>query len=175
MHSNRHLLAWLLAASCAAPAAAVLPQPQFQTPAGVMPANPAVYVIPYAAHLATPTSPNRTIVTVGNAELNAVCAVQLEWINFNNAAAGVSGPFPVGPGETFEFTTSLLADPIALPFFENVHRNSASDFEGHAKVRSSCPAPGKLRVNAQTVSTNRSGMLEYMHVKVVRVTGNAGD
>lgn len=173
---NYHQLVAATLVVVAAPAAAVLPQPQFQTPAAAIPVNPAVYVVPYATHAGTTTgSPVRTVVTVGNSEAQPSCDVQLEWINFNNAGAGVSGPFAVGPGETFEFTTTVLGAPAPWPFFENVHRNATADFEGHAKIRTTCPAPGKLRVNAQTVSTNKSGLLEYMHVKVVRVPGNAGD
>lgn len=172
-HKCHYIVGWL-AAIVAFGAPALAQQPQFQTPGGQVPVFVPVYTIPYSASIFGSVD---TVVTVGLNEAAAACQVQLEWLDGQNVLQGVSGPFPVGPGETYEFTTSILAAPQPNPaFIQNVFRNRDTNFEGHAKVRSNCTAGTKLRVNAQTVVTDlQTSAVNYLHIKVTKVPGNTGD
>lgn len=170
-------------------AAAVVPvavsaqvQPTWRTPAGTgLAFQSTSYVIPYATSLPPLGIPTQdltaeTVVTVGANGAGNGCNVQVAWFDFNGALAGVSGPFLVPAENTLEFTSHFAPPGIWSQGQLNVFRNNASQFEGHAKVRSSCGAGVRLRVNAQVVTTDaQSGENKYIHVKVVKLPGNVGD
>lgn len=179
---NRNLLALALAGIVAGPAMAQQPpQPQQLTPPNTPVQFAAVYLVPYATSqppLGVPLVAE-TVVTVGvNASSPNPCQIQVEWVDWNGGAAGVSGPFLVPPDFTFEFTThNMPPPPPAWPLGQlNVFRSQAAPFEGHAKVHSSCGTGRRLRVNAQTVSTNLASQVsKYIHTKVTKIPGNVGD
>jgi hypothetical protein len=114
------------------------------------------------------------VATVGNPRSNGQsCRVQLEWLDWDGAAAGVSGPFLLAPDDTLEFTTAV--DPAFPTTYQlNVLRNRDTPFEGHGKVRSNCT---RLKVDAQLFSNEISqpGQYEIDPISVVRTTGNVGD
>lgn len=171
MSNNFKIL--LVAAAIAAPAHAQ--QPQFQTPNNTPVQGVPAYAIPYATEVFRSIS---TVITVGNTETAVACPVQVVWYDWNNAVAGVSGPFVVAPGQTFEFTTAFLGTSQPNPpFIQNVFKSNELSFEGHAKVHVlNCPPTLRLRLNAQTIATDQAnGLIEYKHIKVVRVPGNVGD
>lgn len=183
MSHHRNILRGAFAALAAiAAGAASAAQPTWVTPGGTALAFAPVYAIPYAVSgrgtAGTVGRVSETVVTVGVNGSGTACQIQVEWRDWNGVLAGVSGPFVVGPEQTLEFTTFPFVTPpqTPAPFTLNVFRSSDIPFEGHAKVRSSCPSGARLRVNAQAVITDPNfGNAEYVHIKVTRVPGNVGD
>ena len=72
---------------------------------------------------------------------------------------------------------------IITPFNQNVFSNLRDrTFEGHARIRSNCPATSRLRVDARYVtdfftpgSTAPSTRVKRHEINVVRPAGNIGD
>ena len=164
----------------------------------------AIYNLDYAVSTASsppatqPAGGSETIVYIGlpsgisTTSSYALCQAQVDWFDWNNVPAGLSGPgfLPSGggpvmllAGQTLEYTSSInSANPGEYPpFTENIFRDvtnpktSVTPFEGRAEVRILCPAgvaaPTALRVDAEvvTVTTNAAGQLDF-HYKPVNVT-----
>ena len=150
-----------------------------------------LYVLPYAVSdhtgLAQPAGSGvsaETIVSIGLPfPQTAACQGQVEWVEFNGVVAGYSGPFPIAGALTYEFTTAFNQAVIITPFNQNVFSNLRDKtFEGHARIRSNCPATSQLRVDAKYVtdffvagSAAPSTRVKRQEIKVVRPAGNVGD
>jgi hypothetical protein len=171
---------------------AMAAQPVFVTPPGT-PLLPALlYEIDYATtgRLAGSTGAGMvdTIVSIGlpAKSTGAKCNIQVAWFDWNGVLAGVSGPnggLPLTPGVTLEFTTSTTGVQAEYPpFFENIFSDIKSPFEGYAQIRSdaSCPAPQKLRVDAEFVTFTvpptgaNIGTVNYKPITVTNPKGVTG-
>jgi hypothetical protein len=193
----------LAAASITTSQALAAPQPVVVGPYPVL--RTAIYDIDYAisnpdpAGSTQPRDASETIVSIGlpsgASSVAAVCQAQVDWFDWDNTPAGLSGPGflaaggPVNlvPGQTLEFTTSTNSvNPLEYPpFTENIFRditvpvNSVKKFEGRAEVRILCPAgvvpPKTLRVDAEVVKveTTAAGLLSFTY-KPINVTKTSG-
>lgn len=178
MTALRHLAPWLLATGYCLAAGAAGAEPIVLTGANQPLIGTPTYVVPYAISTppaGTPISAE-TVITVGNRAPGAVCNVQVEWRTWAGILAGVSGPIPLPADNTVEFTTHAMPAGTWPPGTLNVFSNLTAPFEGHAKVRSSCPTSAKLRINAQKVVNNLlTRTVDYVHIKVTKLPGNVGD
>ena len=126
-----------------------------------------------------------TLVSIGlpAASLAKGCNIQVAWFDWNNAPAGVSGAVALAAGWTFEFTTSVnhLTPVEYPPFQENVFRNNAVPFEGHAQIRTDAACAAKaLRVDAEFVietmtAAGTVGAFAYKPINVTNTAGNSGE
>lgn len=173
------------------PAAALFPPAPTPTPAGTALIGTPVYTIPYAIQRGTPggfgipLDPTyvATFVIIGNNASGTACTVQVEWRDGGGALVGVSGPVTIAPEQTRQFTTmhpfyDVFSSPnyTFQPFFNDVMRSVPDEFIGHAKVRSTCPALQRLRVDAiVAMNTDGSPATRHIPVKVTRVPGNVGE
>jgi hypothetical protein len=183
------LTAAALAAVSASPALAG--QPVIATPAGTAKLSTVLYEVDYAT--AGPLQQGSgfvgqadTIVSIGLPLKSAgkECNIQVAWYDWNGALAGVSGPFGLTPGVTFEFTTSInVGNPVEYaPFQENVFSDNKAPFEGYAQILTdtSCASTQKLRVDAEfvTLSMPASGGeavgIRYKSINVTNVKGATG-
>jgi len=119
-----------------------------------------IYDIDYAASIPKANAVRGvsadTIVSIGlpSGVQTQGCEAQVQWLAWDGAGAGVSGPtknvdgtvIALVPGQTLEYTTSSNGNPNNYPNFqENVFRSIATEFEGSAQVRISCPNGQTLR------------------------------
>jgi hypothetical protein len=116
-----------------------------------------------------------TVISIKNTT-NSACNVQVEWLlGFGSSQQGVSGPSPIAPQDTLEFTTANQGEAIP-PFVLNVFRDTTAELEGSARIRSDCPVRSRFGVNAVLVTGIGSGStFDYMPISVSRPTGRAGD
>ena len=120
-----------------------------------------------------------TIVSIGlSSGVTATCYVQLAWYDWNGVLTGVSGGYPVGPGRTYEFTTSVnsLQPGEHPPYVENIFRNTSKPFEGYAQIRSNCTTV-PMRADAQFVLTDAKtpSPPTYKPIRIMKTTGLVGD
>lgn len=168
------VLATAMLGSAASPKAA---QPEIITPPTATRLPNVLYELPYAVWGRAPQLAVElvTVVSIGNPRPNGTtCRVQVEWIDWDGTSIGLSGPASLALDDTLEFTSSpKLTFPT--PYILNVARNSDKPFEGHAKIRSTCADPKRLRIDAQVIELRDGSIAEVDPVKVVRPIGNEGD
>lgn len=119
------------------------------------------------------------------------CFAQVAWYDWDGTSAGLSGNSPAGgdvliSGHTLEYvTTPTAASPAEFPpYIENVFRDKASDFEGHAEIRITCPSgvtpPKALRVDAHWVTAEpnpanpNTPERRYQPINITKKTGLVG-
>lgn len=188
----KHIAAGMVgtAVLCAGVAASAAVQPKHFTPAAVLPLPNVLYVLPYAVSdhtgIAQETGSGVTAETVVSIGLPfgapRTCNVQVQWLEFDGAIAGYSGPYPVSGSQTLEFTTAVRDLPILTPFNQNVFSNLIDKtFEGFARIRTDCTAISRLRADAKYVTdfssttSTPSTRIKRQEIKVVPIAGNTGD
>jgi len=117
-----------------------------------------------------------TVISIKNTTASS-CQVQVQWLaGFIKARPqGLSGPINLEPQATQEFTTANAGE-VVPPFVLNVFRNTKTNLEGSARIRSNCPASSRFGVNAVLVSgIGATSGLKYTPISVSRPTGRVGD
>jgi hypothetical protein len=155
-------------------------QPSYFPPYALLPN--VLYVVPYAVSTQPATTANpvfplaETVITIGGVKR---CKVQVQWVDWNGATAGLSGaPVPppaIPPNGALEYVTRQNAVVPLSPFVLNVFSDVKEPFEGHANIRSDCKVGTKLRVDAEfVVLTGSTAAPEYKEIPVVQPAGNLG-
>jgi hypothetical protein len=153
------------------------------TPPGTALLPNLIYTVPYAVSTSPAATPQfpvaETVVSIGTDTAGVNCNFQVEWEDWNGAAAGVSGPAAPPVGGTYDFTTQSAAVVPLFPYTLNVFSDVKAPFEGHAHVRTDCPTGTAIRVDAGFVrlEQNASGSINYNYkaIEIVKPTGNTGD
>ncbi|WP_287129288.1 hypothetical protein [Candidatus Cyanaurora vandensis] len=149
------------------------PHARFQ-PLIVVPLPNILYDVAYAR---SANQSSEMVISIKNPNTFS-CGVQVEWIfGGGGTQVGVSGPFTLAPQNTLEFTTANSGESIS-PFILNVFRDTTTEFEGSARIRSGCSTTTKLGVNALLVTginTATNTGIDYSPVSVARPTGRVGD
>jgi hypothetical protein len=136
----------------------------------------------YSARAGGPGAPSvESVITIKNPGTKAV-PVMVEWIDTFGATVGTSGPVPIPPQGTREFTTEP-APALAFPFGLDVPAVTGAGgplpaFEGGARIYrtdTSCKTTNKLGVNGQVVIDIYGPLPEYIHTKIDRPRGMTGD
>jgi hypothetical protein len=156
-------------------------QPVIPTPAGVALLPNIIYVIPYAISSLSAAGggpATETVVTIdGLASTATQCRFQVQWLDWNGAAAGVSGPTAIPAGGSFELVTLPQVGPSLFPYIPNVFSNASKPFEGYANVRTNCPTATRTGVDAAFVRrpSSTGGDATYKEIEPASRTGNLGD
>jgi hypothetical protein len=119
-------------------------KPSIQQRGEVTPAALA-FVISSVNYARSSAGDTETIVSLRNRG-GASCSVEVEWmLGFGGTVSGISGPLTLNPGDTGEFATANSGESVS-PFVINAFRNTTTDFEGSARISSTCSTA--LGVNA---------------------------
>lgn len=178
--NRRFMLATLGGALAAASLSSVqAAQPAFIPPYALLPN--VLYVVPYAVS----TNPREagapsaeTVITIGRMR---DCRVQVQWVDWDGTAVGLSGPpgavLPAGSSLQFHTEAPPVPGPTPLPpYVLNVWSNLQAPFEGKARIRSNCAPNTTLHVDAGFVMVGgpNNPIPHYKRIPVIRPTGNTG-